>query len=104
MTASREKTTDRKKIRNWIEECQGRPAVVKSTEKNGGGLLRVDFQEPDETLDEVSWGEFFEIFDSRNSRFCTRTRLALAKRAASISSLNAIKPAGLMSPRHDRIR
>jgi hypothetical protein len=67
--SSSEKTTDHKKIRQWIEERQGRPAIVKNTEHNNGGVLRVDFQEPDEGLEQISWEEFFEIFDSRKLAF-----------------------------------
>ena len=54
-------------IRSWAEERGGRPARVKSTAgKGGGGILRFDFQEPDESLQEVSWDEFFQILDENN--------------------------------------
>jgi len=54
---------------------------VKSTEKDGGGLLRVDFQEPDETLEEVSWDEFLEIFDSRKRAFLWQGETASDKKS-----------------------
>ncbi len=73
------KTVDHKTIRQWIEHRQGRPAIVKSTEKDGGGLLRVDFQEPDESLEPVSWEHFFEIFDSRKLAFLYQDRTAEGK-------------------------
>jgi hypothetical protein len=63
------KITDHKKIRKWIEERKGHPAVVKSTEHGNGGVLRVDFQEPDDALEQISWNEFFEIFESRKLAF-----------------------------------
>ena len=45
----------------------GRPAVVKSTHgKDGGGVLRSDFAEKDEDLEEIGWDEFFEIFDKNH--------------------------------------
>lgn len=55
-------TTDHDEIRRWAEERGGRPAVVR-TGKGRGGILRFDFGEKDEKLEEVSWEEFFAIFD-----------------------------------------
>jgi len=64
------KTTDHEEIRRWAEERGGRPARVASTaDKGGGGLLRIDFGEPEESLEEIAWETFFDIFE--------RTRLAL---------------------------
>jgi glutathione synthase/RimK-type ligase-like ATP-grasp enzyme len=63
-------TTDHDEIRRWAESRKGRPAVVKSTEgKGGGGLLRIDFEPRDESLDELSWDEFFETFDENELAF-----------------------------------
>ncbi|HET8612489.1 MAG TPA: hypothetical protein VFL92_06950 [Sphingomonas sp.] len=64
-------TTDHDQIRKWIEERGGRPTVVKDTEDNGrgGGMLRVDFREPDESLDPIEWDEFFRIFDENDLAF-----------------------------------
>jgi hypothetical protein len=56
--------TDHDEIRSWAEARGARPARVKSTAgKGGGGILRFDFQEPDESLETLSWDEFFQIFD-----------------------------------------
>jgi len=81
MSASSEKTTDHKKIRKWIEERDGHPAVVKSTESDEGGVLRVDFQEPDESLEEISWDRFFDIFDSRKLAFLYQDTLSDGKKS-----------------------
>lgn len=63
-------TTDHKVIRRWIEERQGRPARVKGTaDKEGEGILRIDFAEPDASLEPISWDEFFETFDDRKLEF-----------------------------------
>ena len=63
-------TTDHKVIRTWIEARKGRPTVVEGTEgKDGEGILRVDFREPDEGLEEVSWDEFFKTFEDRKLAF-----------------------------------
>ncbi len=35
----------------------------------GEGILRVDFQEPDENLREIGWDEFFDTFEDRKLAF-----------------------------------
>jgi hypothetical protein len=62
-------TTDHNKIREWVEERDGRPAIVAATQNGTGGLLRIDFGDRDEELEEVSWIEFFKIFDDNNLAF-----------------------------------
>lgn len=75
--SSATKTTDHKEIRRWIEERQGRPSVVKRTEgKDGEGILRVDFQEPDESLEEIDWDTFFETFEDRQLAFLHQDKTA----------------------------
>jgi hypothetical protein len=58
-------TRDHKKIREWAEARGGKPAQVKGT----GGLLRIDFDEPEESLEPISWDEFFSKFDESNIKF-----------------------------------
>ena len=63
-------TIDHKKIRKWAEERGGAPSTVKATgSKKDAGILRLDFKPADEGLEEVSWEEFFEKFDSSNLAF-----------------------------------
>ena len=62
-----QKTTDHEEIRRWVEERGGRPARVRGSGK--GGILRIDFGEPEESLEEISWDEFFKIFDENNLAF-----------------------------------
>ena len=57
-------TTDYGAIRHWAEERGGRPSRVEGTGE--GGLLRIDFGDPDEGLEEISWDEFFEVFEANN--------------------------------------
>ncbi|MGD9740281.1 MAG: hypothetical protein AB7O56_12170 [Bauldia sp.] len=64
--AEAKKITDHEEIRRWAEERGGRPARVADTADDGGGILRFDFGERDEALEEISWDEFFEVFDDRN--------------------------------------
>jgi hypothetical protein len=58
-------TRDHKKIRDWAEARGGKPAQVKGT----GGLLRIDFDEPEESFESISWEEFFSKFDESKIRF-----------------------------------
>lgn len=65
-------TTNHDEIREWAEQRGGKPAIVKGTEnKEGeGGLLRINFPGyKEDSLKNISWDEFFEIFDSRNLQF-----------------------------------
>ena len=84
--SSATQTTDHKTIRRWTEERGGHPAAVKSTgSKDDPGILRIDFPgySGEESLEEISWDEFFEKFeesklaflyqdeqDGATSRFC----------------------------------
>jgi hypothetical protein len=60
-------TTDHDEIRKWAESRKGHPAKVKT--KGEGGILRFDFGEPEENLEQISWDEFFEIFDENDLAF-----------------------------------
>jgi len=67
-----ETTTNHKTIQDWVSERGGHPARVKGTEKQGGvGLLRIDYPgySGEETLERVSWEEFFEAFDNNDLAF-----------------------------------
>lgn len=64
------RTTDHETIRHWIEEHGGRPARVSQPKKSrGGGILRVDFGEKEDALEEISWDTFFDIFEDRKLAF-----------------------------------
>ena len=56
--------TDHAAIRRWAESHGGRPAKV--DREGPGGILRLDFQEPEPGLTEIGWDEFFKIFEERN--------------------------------------
>lgn len=62
--SSAEPITDHDEIRKWVEKNKGRPAAVKGTGKGKDpGILRIDFQEPDEGLEEIEWDVWFEAFE-----------------------------------------
>jgi len=60
-------TTDHGEIRQWIETRQGTPSRVRDT--GSGGILRVDFGEPEEALEPIEWEAFFEIFEKSDLAF-----------------------------------
>ena len=65
-------TTDHNSIRKWAEERDGKPSVVESTANSGkgGGLLRITVPGyAEDNLKEISWDEFFEIFDDNDLQF-----------------------------------
>mgnify|MGYP001083439594 CR=1 FL=1 len=57
-------TTDHETIRQWAEARDGHPARVRA--EGPGGILRIDFGEPEESLEKIEWEEFFRIFEDRN--------------------------------------
>lgn len=76
-----ERTTDHDKIRAWVEARNGHPSVVKSSHDTaeGGGILRIDFDKPEPSLEPVSWDEFFKIFEERKLAFLYQERTADGK-------------------------
>jgi hypothetical protein len=70
-----QETTDHAAIRKWVEERDGQPATVKATEQDGhAGILRIDFDPPDEGLDRIGWDEFFDKFDEAGIAFLHQDR------------------------------
>ena len=65
-------TTNQDEIRRWVEARGGKPATVKATHKDGDpGLLRIDFPgySGADTLEPISWDEFFRKFDEKKLAF-----------------------------------
>ena len=63
-------TTHHEVIRQWAEDRDGVPATVEGTEHGDHlGVLRIDFGGENDKLRHVSWGEWFETFDSRQLNF-----------------------------------
>lgn len=67
-------TTDHDEIREWAEARDGKPARVKDSgnhppKGHSGGILRIDFGAPEESLERIGWNEFFETFDANDLAF-----------------------------------
>ena len=57
-------------IQRWAEERGGRPATVAGTGPGERpGVLRFVFQDGGDRLEEISWDDFFAVFDERNLVF-----------------------------------
>jgi hypothetical protein len=59
-------TTDHEQIRRWAEERGAKPAAVKSTRSEDDvGIIRLDFPgySGQDSLEEITWDEFFEKFE-----------------------------------------
>lgn len=72
MSAETRRTTDHETIRKWAEERAGVPATVRGTESDGEpGALRIDFPggAGEESLEHISWDEWFEKFDENDLCF-----------------------------------
>lgn len=65
---SAEPLTDHDQIRQWAEERGGTPSCVRGTGGKGDiGMLRLDFPgyTGEDTLEPISWEDWFEKFDER---------------------------------------
>jgi ferritin-like metal-binding protein YciE len=68
-TAGSQVSTDHDEIRRWAEERGAHPACVKGTGgKSDTGMIRLDFPgyTGGESLQEITWDEFFQQFDQQN--------------------------------------
>lgn len=58
-------TTDHDVIKKWVEERDGKPAVIVN-EGEKTELLRLNFPGYDEeNLEEIDWDKWFEVFEDR---------------------------------------
>ncbi len=71
MSEHESKTTiDHDEIRRWAEARDGLPASVEATANDDDpGILRIDFGDPEDSLQEISWDEWFEAFEENDLAF-----------------------------------
>ena len=65
-------TTEHEQIKRWVEERGGHPARVKGTDEKGtSGVLLIDYPgyEGTQTLETISWEEFFQGFEENQLAF-----------------------------------
>jgi hypothetical protein len=82
MSGQTKVTTDHKTIQKWIEARGGQPATVKATAGKGdAGILRVNFPgySGEDSLEDISWDEFFKKFDEKHLAFMYQEQTADGK-------------------------
>lgn len=68
-------TRDHDVIRAWAEARGGRPADVEGTgDGAGAGVLRIEFRDDAERLEDVGWDAFFATFDDSDVDFLYQER------------------------------
>ena len=81
--SSSKTTTDLKEIRKWAEARDGKPSKVKGvgSGKEGDGLIRIDFPgySGGDSLEEISWEEWYEIFRDRDLSFLYQDKTSEGK-------------------------
>lgn len=76
------RTRNHKTIRNWVQKRGGFPAAVKETRHGrDAGLLRIDFPDysGEDTLERISWDDFFDKFDREDLEFLYQDKTAKGK-------------------------
>jgi hypothetical protein len=76
--------TDHRKIREWAEARNAKPARVRGTGgKNDVGIIRLDFPgfTGSETLEPITWEEWFRAFDENNLALLVQEETADGKRS-----------------------
>jgi len=85
-------TTDLKEIKKWAEERDGKLTIVKGTEggKNEGGVLRINFPgySGEDTLEKVSWDEWYKVFKERDLEFLYQDKKADRKESRFFKLIN----------------
>jgi ferritin-like metal-binding protein YciE len=82
--ASAEPLTDHEQIREWAEERGGKPACVRGTGNKGDiGMLRLDFPgyTGADSLQPISWDDWFEKFDERNLALIVQEKTARGQKS-----------------------
>lgn len=72
--SSASQTTDHDEIRRWIEDRKGTPSRVRDS--GDGGILRIDFGDPEEALEPIDWEAFFQIFEKSDLAFLHQDKTA----------------------------
>ncbi|MBE9464260.1 hypothetical protein IEE83_20425 [Dyadobacter sp. UP-52] len=76
-------TTNHDEIRAWVEKRKGTPSTVKGTgnKNDNSGILRIDFPgySGKDTLEAISWDDFFKKFDESNLEFLYQNETAGGK-------------------------
>ena len=67
-------TRDHEVIKAWAESRGGTPADVEGTGDKGAGVLRIEFRDEGDRLEDVGWDAFFATFDDSDVDFLYQER------------------------------
>lgn len=87
-------TTDLKEIQKWAEKRDGKPSKVKGVGgKKGGGIIRINFPgySGEDTLEEISWDEWYKIFKEEGLEFLYQDKTADGKESRFFKLVNKEK-------------
>ena len=92
MSASKT-TTDLKVIQKWAEERDGKPTKVKGVGGKDDGIIRIDFPgySGEKTLEDISWDEWYDIFQDRKLAFLYQDETAGGKESRFFKLVNRDK-------------
>ncbi|AKT43254.1 hypothetical protein [Chondromyces crocatus] len=79
MNGAGKATMDHEVIRQWVEQRGGTPSHVKGRgTASDAGILRIDFPgySGEDTLEAISWEQWFKTFDESNLAFLFQERTA----------------------------
>lgn len=93
-------TTNHDDIRKWAEERGGKPATVKSSSGDDVGILRIDFPgySGEDSLEEISWEDFFTKFDDSNLAFLYQETTSNGEQSRFNKFVSRDKEAGFGEP------
>ena len=84
--------TDLEEIKKWAEKRGGKPTKVKGAgnDSAGEGLLRIDFPgySGENSLEEISWEEWYEIFQKNELAFLYQEETAAGKESRFFKLIN----------------
>jgi hypothetical protein len=80
--SSSKTTTKLEEIKDWAETRGGKPSKVKDAgNKKGGGIIRINFPgySGEDSLEEISWDDWFKIFNQEKLEFLYQDETAEGK-------------------------
>lgn len=79
--SSSKTTTDLEEIKKWTAERDGKPGKVKTGAGKDSGILRIDFPgySGEDSLEEISWDEWYKIFNKNKLAFLYQDKTADGK-------------------------
>jgi hypothetical protein len=89
MSASKT-TTDLKVIKKWAEEREGKPTKVKGVGGEDDGIIRIDFPgySGEDSLEDISWEEWYKIFQDRKLAFLYQDETSSGKESRFFKLVN----------------